>query len=369
MSTHVPGEDPLLDAETRVPILIGTAIAFCIATSLVVILRLYTRQAIVRVIGIDDYTMLVAAILAIGVTISTILQAENGLGRHSWLVTSDETMVQLKSLFAGEVLYNLSQIFTKVSFLLQYRRIFRDTLTRSICFWLILYLTLWGITQEFLVAFACIPVSVFIPSMADKCIESLVVWYLTSIMNIVTDFIIFMVPIPAIRHLRLPLRQKIMVMSIFCLGFFTCIISIVRLFTLRAALNSDDPTWDNSPTSWWTTIELNCGILCSSIATLRPLIRKLTPGGGLTSAGATGGDGGGNTARTGSSAADRSGGARGSFKKGAGGYMRDDGHTGAFPMHHMTENESQNGLKEDGLHSANGSLASYEYAEAARHSR
>ncbi|CAK7214074.1 hypothetical protein SCUCBS95973_002023 [Sporothrix curviconia] len=368
MSTHVPGEDPALDAETRVPILISTAISFTIASSLVVILRLYTRQAIVRSIGIDDYTMLVAAILALGVTIATILQAENGLGRHAWLVTEDETMVQLKSLFAGEELYNLSQIFTKISFLLQYRRIFRDPLTRSICFWLILYLSLWGVTQEFLVAFACIPVSVFLPSMASTCIESLVVWYLTSIMNIVTDFVIFMVPIPAIRHLRLPLRQKVLVMSLFCLGFFTCIISIVRLFTLRTALNSDDATWDNAPTSWWTTVELNCGILCSSIATLRPLVRNLTPGSGMSSGG--GASGGCEDSTTRHTAESSGGGTRGSsFRKSAGGYMRDDGHTGAFPMHHMHDNESQNGLKEDGLHSANGSLAEYEYAEAAAHSR
>ncbi|CAK7199777.1 hypothetical protein SEUCBS139899_002460 [Sporothrix eucalyptigena] len=363
MSSHVPGADPALDAQTRVPILIGTAIAFSIATSLVVILRMYTRQAIVRSLGIDDYTMLIAAILAIGVTISTILQAENGLGRHAWLVTDAETMVQLKSLFAGEVLYNLSQIFTKISFLLQYRRIFRDNLTRAICFWLILYLTLWGITQEFLVAFACIPVSIFIPSMASKCIASLVVWYLTSIMNIVTDFIIFMVPIPAIRNLRLPLRQKILVMSIFCLGFFTCIISIVRLFTLRAALNSDDGTWDNSPTSWWTTIELNCGILCSSIATLRPLIRKLSPGSGLSS-GATGDV---NTA-TRNTTGTAGNAARNSFKKGAG-YMRHaspislgDDDSGAYPMRHM--NESQSGLKEDVLDGADGSQASYEYSRS-----
>lgn len=363
MSTHIPGEDPVLDAETRVPILIGTAVAFSVATSLVVLLRMYTRHAIVHAPGVDDYTMLAAAILAVGVTVSTILQAQNGLGRHAWLVTDAETMVQLKSLFAGEVLYNLAQICTKISFLLQYRRIFRDEHTRTVCFWLILFLALWGITQEFLVAFACIPVSIFIPGMASKCIESLVVWYLTSIMNIVTDFVLFLVPLPAIRNLRLPLRQKVLVMSIFCLGFFTCIISIVRLFTLRAALNSTDATWDNAPTSWWTTIELNCGILCASIATLRPLIRILT-GRPVTTVGA-------GTAGTAESGTSR---ARSSFRK------------GAYPLHNLPHgNESQSGLnlKEDAMvndgssrgsngdstHNGGGrSMGSYEYTDG-RHTR
>jgi hypothetical protein len=62
------------------------------------------------------------------------------------------------------------------------------------------------------------------------------------------------------------------------LSHSTCIISIVRLFTLRSAINTTDPTWDNVPTSYWTIIELNSGILCASLPTLRPLIRKVVPG-------------------------------------------------------------------------------------------
>ncbi|OAA65340.1 hypothetical protein SPI_02127 [Niveomyces insectorum RCEF 264] len=341
MSTVVAGQNPALDAQTRVPILVGTALAFTIVSSLVVLLRLYTRYAVVHSAGIDDYTMLVAAILAIGVTVSTILQADNGLGRHQWLVTHTENLIQLKSLLAGEVLYNLSQIVIKISFLLQYRRIFRDHLTRTICFWLIMYLLVWGVAQEVLVGLACIPVSIFIPSRANECIPSLIVWYLTSIMNIATDFIIFLVPIPAVRNLRLPLRQKALVMSIFGLGFFTCVISIVRLFTLRAALNSEDGSWENAPTSWWTTIELNCGILCSSIATLRPLIRYFSPNKSSNQ-----------------------------LTEPAAGYQRQpasqtsgddsDGVERSYPLRLVKSTESQNGLKKETFETTNGSVASYE---------
>lgn len=170
--------------------------------------------------------------------------------------------------------YNAAQIMTKMSFLFQYRRIFQEGgRTRVICLYLIIFLGLWGVTQEVLVCFSCQPISVFIPSQAAVCIDSLTIWYLTSIMNIITDFIVFMVPMPAIRSLQLPRRQKLLVISIFCLGFFTCIISIVRLFTLRAAINTSDPTWDNVPSAYWSIVELNCGILCASLPPLRPLLR------------------------------------------------------------------------------------------------
>ena len=172
-------------------------------------------------------------------------------------------------------IYNLAQILTKTSFLFQYRRIFQDKRTRLVCLYLLIFLALWGVTQEVLVGFACNPVSIFIPSQASVCIDSLTVWYLTSVMNIVTDFIVFLVPLPAIRGLQLQRKQKVLVTSVFCLGFFTCIISIVRLFTLHNAIKTTDPTWDNVPSAYWSVVELNCGILCASLPPLRPLLRRL----------------------------------------------------------------------------------------------
>src|SRR3569833_52348 len=183
-----------------------------------------------------------------------------------------------QALFACEVLYNHAQIVTKLSFLLQFRRIFKDTVTRSVCIFFFGFLSVWGVVQEFLVGFACTPIGNIIPDHETHCIETLVVWYLTSVVNIITDFIIFLTPMPAIKQLQLPRKQKIVVGAIFCLGFFTCIISIVRLCFLRAAINTQDPTWDNVPVSFWSVVELNCGIVCASAATLRPLLRKIIPG-------------------------------------------------------------------------------------------
>lgn len=53
-----------------------------------------------------------------------------------------------------------------------------------------------------------------------------------------------------------------------------CIVSIVRVPTLRAASQAKDPTWDNVAAALWTLAELNAAILCSSLPTLRPLFFK-----------------------------------------------------------------------------------------------
>ena len=45
-----------------------------------------------------------------------------------------------------------------------------------------------------------------------------------------------------LHHLPSAYTGKYLAISIFCLGFFTCIISVVRLFTLHHALNTTDLT-------------------------------------------------------------------------------------------------------------------------------
>ncbi|POS71556.1 integral membrane protein [Diaporthe helianthi] len=53
-----------------------------------------------------------------------------------------------------------------------------------------------------------------------------------------------------------------------------CIVSIIRLPTLRAASMAEDPTWNNVSAALWTLTELNAAILCSSLPVLRPLVFK-----------------------------------------------------------------------------------------------
>lgn len=68
-----------------------------------------------------------------------------------------------------------------------------------------------------------------------------------------------------------------------------CIISIVRLFYLKISRDSHDPTWDSVPASYWTVVELNCGILCACLPTLRPLLRRIFPSLSHSSGGDSGG--------------------------------------------------------------------------------
>lgn len=68
------------------------------------------------------------------------------------------------------------------------------------------------------------------------------------------------------------------------LAHSVCIISIYRIFTLKAGVISQDPSWDNVGVAIWSCIELNVSIIASTLPVLRPLIARLLPGIGLSSA-------------------------------------------------------------------------------------
>lgn len=57
----------------------------------------------------------------------------------------------------------------------------------------------------------------------------------------------------------------------------TCIISILRLSALYAISTSSDVSWDNPLAAIWSSLEVNVGILCSCIPTLKGCITRYFP--------------------------------------------------------------------------------------------
>ncbi|KAM5343756.1 hypothetical protein ACJ41O_012293 [Fusarium nematophilum] len=270
--------DTVIRTESQEPFIIGVTVGFVVVSSAIVLLRLYTRLVVLNKAGLDDWTILAALVIAIIDTVSTSLEAKYGLGRHIEAVSPEETIEQLKYLYVSILIYNVGMNIVKISFLLQYRRIFQSVRVHDVCFWAIIVVILWACLQTTLLAISCLPISFLAPSTAGWCLDTLPIWYFSSAMSLATDILIFCIPLPSVLKLQLPIRQKIMVILIFCLGFFVCIISVYRMCTLRGAVFSNDPPWDNVGAAIWSPIELNCAIICASLPSLRPLVSKIVSG-------------------------------------------------------------------------------------------
>jgi hypothetical protein len=103
------------------------------------------------------------------------------------------------------------------------------------------------------------------------------IWYVMAGVNVATDFILFVLPIPAISSLHLPRRQKLLLIIVFGLGVFPCAIAIYRIRTLHAAAVATDPTWDNVGAATFSFLELTIGVVAVCLPTLRPTLAASMP--------------------------------------------------------------------------------------------
>jgi hypothetical protein len=64
----------------------------------------------------------------------------------------------------------------------------------------------------------------------------------TSALNILIDIFILILPLPLILSIQRPVREKSALLAIFALGAFSCIASIVRLYSVRVFTMVRPPT-------------------------------------------------------------------------------------------------------------------------------
>jgi hypothetical protein len=128
-------------------------------------------------------------------------------------------LVSTQWAYVAMMAHNCSINVIKLSFLLQYRRVFAEPRTVLICNVGIIFTCIWAVVQISTIATACFPVALIIPTI-KTCLPSTPVWLTNASMNIVTDFAIFMIPVPCIMKLNIPnKKQKAVILLIFSIGF------------------------------------------------------------------------------------------------------------------------------------------------------
>jgi hypothetical protein len=97
--------------------------------------------------------------------------------------------------------------------------------------------------------------------------------------NIFTDLMVAFLPVRVIWTLQIALRQRVALMAILTVGWFVCVVSILRLHALIVLVDHpDDNTYYSAPTAYWSAIEMNLAIVCASLPALKPLVVKIIPG-------------------------------------------------------------------------------------------
>jgi fucose permease len=296
MATSVPDGD----YANRGPTVMGVSAATLAICSLFVGLRLISRFVVVRKAGWDDYTIILAWLLAFGASFSICYGANKGLGRRQEDIPSEWLRPMKQSSYAFSVLYNPALMATKTSILLFYltlsksRKVFRWATIATL-----VIVNVGGLALTILNIVQCRPVTAAwaSPVPASATCTNIVTIYLSSApLNIITDMAIFFLPMPILTSMRLPKKQKIILIITFGFGIFVAIVDVVRIAylqdaqraTLKAAQthhsesgtdqrNAGDFAWYASLSFMWSTVEINISIMCACVPALKPLARRFLP--------------------------------------------------------------------------------------------
>ncbi|KAE9372996.1 hypothetical protein N431DRAFT_338054 [Stipitochalara longipes BDJ] len=266
-----PSSNPRGEVEMAVSYLFFALATFALS------MRLVSRLVILKNGGLDEAAIVVSYVTIFISTANCHLEVRYGEGKHFDVVSLQDFQMSLKSLWSSIAFYNLSLYLTKTSILLQYLRIFTNRI-RVVCWCTLAAITMWGLYTILSMIFACLPVSAFWTGDPHaRCQSRQFLWFFHSSVNIVTDLVILTLPMPILKSLRLPPKQKVALMIIFALGGFVCLVSVLRLQSLYVISVSKDPTWDNVPTSICSNIEVYLGIICASLPTIKPILERLFP--------------------------------------------------------------------------------------------
>ncbi|KAI0179203.1 MFS general substrate transporter [Hypoxylon sp. FL1284] len=281
----------------RGPAVFAVTTATLVLTTCIVAARLFCRSRIVRKVTWDDYFIVIAWFLAFGLSFSIDFASSIGLGRHDEDIPPENWDALRRCEYVFSVLYNPALMATKTSVLIFYLRLSENTQkVLRLASWAVLAIVIVaGVVLTLMNIFQCRPVvAAFDPNHGDSyCIPLLTEFICSAPVNVVTDLAILALPLPVLTSMRLPRRQKVILIFTFTLGIFVAVVDVVRIYYLEQAITqislslSDDPeatfgdssqfAWNASLSLMWSAVEVNVGMICACIPTLKPLIRRILP--------------------------------------------------------------------------------------------
>jgi len=126
----------------------------------------------------------------------------------------------LKFLYVSIIVYNLGLFIVKDSILYQYLRFFIRKSYRRATWSLIVFITSLGLILIVTSCLSCVPVRFYWDKSikGGKCISMGPFWLSSASLNILTDLAVWLLPMPVLKILRLPKKQKLSLIAVFALG-------------------------------------------------------------------------------------------------------------------------------------------------------
>ncbi|KAI0427567.1 hypothetical protein F5Y09DRAFT_315832 [Xylaria sp. FL1042] len=251
---------------------------------LLYLLRIFDRAYLMNLaLGWDDYLLTAGVILGAVLNFVCYPMVQHGMGKDFWSLTFPNIDITLELLYVAEIFYFPSEMFTQLSILAFYRRVFANTSTalQRGCIVLMVFVVLFGIANTLVIIFQCTPIDFFWTGWSGettgKCIDINLFSWIRAAIEIAVDIAIISLPLRDIIKTQLGWKMKVQVFIMFALGFVVTIVSILRLQSLIQFAQTMNPTYDNAPGIYWSVLECDIFIISACLPSIRSITLKMFP--------------------------------------------------------------------------------------------
>ncbi|KAH8702470.1 hypothetical protein BGW36DRAFT_117415 [Talaromyces proteolyticus] len=227
--------------------------------------RVYARAVIKRSWIVEDWltTVTWAGIVSYCVVMRFVM-ANHG-GQHVWDITAEQAKDAAYWFNVASVLYGVFILFTKLSVLWLYRRVFSpmkwsplDIIIVS----LIVIMVGFYVSTTLVKILECIPrAKIFDKNIPGTCVNVSALLNASGLFNTITDYIILLLPIHSALRLKLNRTKKLLVIAVFTFGLCAPIFSTVGFVVRIRVSDSPDTTWNQPDILLWGCAELTSGFL------------------------------------------------------------------------------------------------------------
>ncbi|PLB46206.1 hypothetical protein P170DRAFT_512753 [Aspergillus steynii IBT 23096] len=251
-----------------------------------------------RVLGVDDFLIVPAAVLTIAAGVAMVIGAQMDIvGGHSSLGITPPKQRQVgKFEYAFWIGHVLAIGLIKLALLFLFRRIFKGSAYQTpfdYANWtLIVLVTLWTVVFLFIQIFACGADPsrgwASLESLRSKCVDTFAMQTGCAVFSWVMDLAILIEPLFMIAPLKMSFRKKLQVSLVFFCSIFAVIAGLLRMIgwiqivmqgtqnpttkILSTVLPSIDQEGIVSIILFWTYVEIGVGF---QVACLPPCARHL----------------------------------------------------------------------------------------------
>lgn len=281
---------------------LAVTITFLLLCTIFVFLRMLSRIAIVKKVTVDDHFIVLAWVIAAGLSAAICFGTSRGLGRHEEDVPDDWQEGLRTANYVFSVLYQPALMATKTSILAFYLTLpTQNKIFKWACIGTLFVVNAGGLALGLFTVFQCRPPgAAFAYPVPDSahCTDIITIYLSSTPLNIITDLAILFLPMPILTGMRLPRKQKIILIITFSFGAFVAAVDVVRIVYLQGAAITrlkeiynaheqgltreseqlqTDFSWYASLSFMWSAIEVNVGIMCACVPGLKPLVSRFMP--------------------------------------------------------------------------------------------